>query len=135
MLSGIESYQPSDEEPFMNEQQLEYFRKKLLDWRNQLLRESDDTIKHLKENTKPETDIVDVASNELERRMELLAQDRQRKLFSKINEALRRIDEGSYGYCEETGDPINLRRLEARPIATLSIEAQEHHEFKERMKK
>jgi DnaK suppressor protein len=128
MLLGTQSYQPCDEEPFMNETQLEHFRNKLLCWRNQLEREFDNKI----DDVKPEGDIVDVASNELQCTMDIQIWNRQRKLISKIDEALCRINEGTYGYCEETGDPINLRRLEAQPIATLSIEAQERHE---RMKK
>lgn len=125
-------YRPNDDEPFMNDRQLEYFRQRLLDWRGQLLRESDDAIRHLQETTQHEADLVDVASNELERSLDLRSRDRQRKLINKIDDALRRIEQGTYGYCEETGEPISLRRLEARPIATLSIEAQERHERLER---
>jgi len=124
MLLGMQNYQPSDGESFMSDSQLEHFRKKLLCWRNQLVRESDDTI----EDVNTEGDIVDVASNELQCTMDIQIRERQQKLISKIDEALCRINDGSYGYCEETGDPINLRRLEAQPIATLSIEAQERHE-------
>src|SRR5271163_1895305 len=105
-----------NDELFMNEQQLDYFRQRLLDWRSQLLRDSGDTIKHLKENTVLEADIIDAASNETERSIELRARERQRRLINQIDEALRRINDGSYGYCEETGDPIGFHRLEARPI-------------------
>jgi DnaK suppressor protein len=132
---GEKNYSLLGDEPFMNEQQLEYFRQRLLDWRGQLLRDTGDTIKHLKENTAIEADIIDAASNEVERTIELRARERQRKLINKIDEALRRIDEGTYGYCEETGDPINVRRLEARPIATLTIEAQERQERRERLQR
>jgi DnaK suppressor protein len=125
-------YQPSEEEEFMNPRQLEYFRRKLLDWRNQLLEESHETINHLQEEAQC-ADMVDVASNETDRTIELRARDRERKLISKIDEALRRIEDGSYGYCEETGEPIGIKRLEARPIATLSLEAQEAHERRERV--
>ncbi|MEI8295065.1 MAG: RNA polymerase-binding protein DksA [Alphaproteobacteria bacterium] len=125
----------SEDEQFMNEQQLEYFRQRLLDWREQLLRDTGDTIKHLKENTMIEADIIDAASNEVERTIELRARTRQRKLINQIDDALRRINEGTYGYCEETGDPIGIPRLRARPIATLSIEAQERQERRERLQR
>lgn len=125
-------YRPSDKEPFMSEMQREYFRQKLLRWRDELLRDSSQTLAHLQEESLQEPDIADRASLETDRSLELRTRDRERKLISKIDEALRRIDEGSYGYCEETAEPISLRRLEARPIATLSIEAQERHERLER---
>ncbi|HUN51687.1 MAG TPA: RNA polymerase-binding protein DksA [Candidatus Sulfotelmatobacter sp.] len=116
----------------MNAKQVEYFRRKLLRWRDEILAESNLTLQHLQEDTVQEPDIADRASTESERSLELRTRDRQRKLIGKINAALRRIDDGSYGYCEETGEPISLRRLEARPIATLSIEAQERHERREK---
>ena len=125
-------YRPSESEPFMNPRQLEYFRRKLLKWRDDILQESNTTLQHLQEDTIQEPDIADRASTESERALELRTRDRQRKLIGKIDAALRRIEDGSYGYCEETGEPISLRRLEARPIATLSIEAQERHERRER---
>lgn len=128
-------YKPNDAEPFMNEQQLEYFRRKLISWREQLLKESSETICNLQTENIAEPDIVDLASNEVDRNIELRARDRERKLINKIDDALRRIEEGSYGYCEETGDPIGVRRLDARPIATLSIEAQERHEKRERLQR
>lgn len=130
-----DTYHPTDDEPFMNPIQLEYFRLKLLSWRDQLLRESNDTINHLKTDLQAEPDIIDCAANETDRTIELRARDRERKLINKIEEALRRIEEGTYGYCDETGDPISLKRLEARPIATLSIEAQERHERRERLQR
>lgn len=128
-----ENYAPSDQESFMNPVQLEYFRKKLLNWRAQLLDECSDTIHHMKDKFNNEADMIDVACNEINQAIELRTRDRERKLINKIDEALRRIEDGSYGYCEETGEPISLRRLEARPIATLSIEAQERHERRERV--
>jgi len=126
------NYRPSDAEPFMNAKQLEYFRRKLLRWRNEILMESNQTLMHLQEDTVQEPDLADRASTESERSLELRTRDRQRKLIGKIDAALRRIEDGTYGYCEESGEPISLRRLEARPIATLSIEAQERHERRER---
>lgn len=126
------NYRPSDAEVFMNAKQLEYFRRKLLRWRDDILQESNQTLQHLQEDSVQEPDIADRASTESERSLELRTRDRQRKLIGKIDAALRRIEDGSYGYCEETGEPISLRRLEARPIATLSIEAQERHERRER---
>ncbi len=111
---------------------LEYFRRKLENWRDEILRESNQTLRHLQEDTSQEPDLADRASTETDRAIELRTRDRQRKLISKIDAALRRIEDKSYGYCEETGDPISLRRLEARPIATLSLEAQERHERRER---
>lgn len=116
----------------MNEMQREYFRQKLLRWREELLRESSQTLVHLQEESQAEPDLADRASLETDRSLELRTRDRERKLIAKIDEALRRIEEGTYGYCEETAEPISLRRLEARPIATLSIEAQERHERLER---
>jgi DnaK suppressor protein len=126
-------YRPSDNEPFMNPRMVEYFRRKLLRWREDILRESKTTLQHLQEETAQEPDITDRASAESERALELRARDRQRKLIAKIDAALKRVEDGSYGYCEETGEPISLRRLEARPIATLSVEAQERHERRERV--
>jgi DnaK suppressor protein len=125
-------YRPSDDEEFMNPLQLEYFRQKLLRWREELLAESSETLQHLKEESLAEPDLTDRASLETERSIELRTRDRERKLISKIDAALSRIEDGSYGYCEETDEPISLRRLEARPIATLSLEAQERHERMER---
>jgi DnaK suppressor protein len=125
-------YRPSDDEAFMNPRQVEYFRQKLLRWRTELLAESSGTLEHLKEETLSEPDFTDRASLETDRGLELRTRDRERKLISKIDAALARIAEGRYGYCEETDEPIGLRRLEARPIATLSLEAQERHERKER---
>lgn len=119
----------------MNARQREYFRRKLLSWREELLRESSETIKNLQEESLAEPDMADRASLEADRALELRTRDRQRKLISKIDEALDRLDDGSYGYCEETGEPISLRRLEARPIATLSVEAQERHERMERTRR
>ncbi|HUK08676.1 MAG TPA: RNA polymerase-binding protein DksA [Stellaceae bacterium] len=125
-------YRPSDGEEFMNPLQLEYFREKLLRWRTELLAESSETLQHLKEESLAEPDLTDRASLETERALELRTRDRERKLISKIDAALMRIEDGTYGYCEETDEPISLRRLEARPIATLSLEAQERHERMER---
>lgn len=132
-MSGTKEYRPSEDEPFMNERQLEYFRNKLLIWKDEILRESRETIGNLQTETENHPDLVDRASSEADRALELRTRDRQRKLISKIDEALRRIDDGSYGYCEETGEPIGLARLEARPTATLSLEAQERHERRERV--
>jgi DnaK suppressor protein len=125
-------YRPSDNEPFMNPMQQEYFRQKLLSWRIELLQESNETLLHLQEESLSEPDIADRASLETDRSLELRTRDRERKLIAKIDDALHRLEEGSYGFCEETSEPISLRRLEARPIATLSIEAQERHERMER---
>jgi DnaK suppressor protein len=127
------SYKPSDKEPFMNEKQREYFRAKLLAWKEDILREAKETLQHLQDENQNHPDLADRASSETDRAIELRARDRQRKLTAKIDAALARIDDGSYGYCEETGEPISLKRLEARPIATLSIEAQERHERRERV--
>ena len=126
------SYRPSEKEEFMNAKMREYFRQKLLDWREELLRESSETIQHLQSESLAEPDIADRASLETDRSLELRTRDRERKLIAKIDMALQRIQDGTYGYCEETDEPISLRRLEARPIATLSIEAQERHERMER---
>ncbi|WP_341899265.1 RNA polymerase-binding protein DksA [Ferrovibrio terrae] len=126
------NYRPTESEPFMNSRMKEYFRRKLLAWKEEILRESNQTLQHLQEDTSQEPDIADRASTETDRALELRTRDRQRKLISKIDAAMKRIDDGSYGYCEETGEPISLKRLEARPIATLSIEAQERHERRER---
>lgn len=125
-------YRPTDDEPFMSDIMKEYFRQKLLAWRSELLRESDETLAHLQEGGLQEPDIADRASAETDRALELRTRDRERKLIAKIDSAIGRIEEGTYGFCEETGEPIAIRRLEARPIATLSIEAQERHERLER---
>ena len=126
-------YVPSDDEEFMNERQREYFRKKLQDWKESILADSKDTLSHLQTETSSLPDVADRASAETDKSIELRARDRQRKLISKIESALRRIDDGSYGYCDETGEPISLGRLMARPVATLSLEAQERHERSERI--
>jgi DnaK suppressor protein len=128
-------YVPSEKEPFMNPLQQEYFRQKLLHWKAELLDESFETRLNLKETSVLEPDLADRASAETDRSLELRTRDRARKLISKIDEALGRIEDSSYGYCEETGEPISLKRLEARPIATLSIEAQERHERLERTRR
>jgi DnaK suppressor protein len=133
MLAKTKTYRPSDKEPFMNERQRDYFRAKLLAWRDDILKEAKETLQHLQEENQNHPDLADRASSETDRAIELRARDRQRKLIAKIDEALGRIEEGTYGYCEETGEPISLRRLEARPIATLSVEAQERHERRERV--
>jgi DnaK suppressor protein len=133
MLAKTKTYRPSDKEPFMNERQRDYFRLRLLSWREDILKEAKETLVHLQEENQNHPDIADRASSETDRAIELRARDRQRKLIAKIDEALVRIDDGTYGYCEETGEPISLRRLEARPIATLSVEAQERHERRERV--
>lgn len=125
-------YRPSDEEPFMNDRQREYFRQKLLAWRSELVREATETLHNLTQENLQAPDMADRASLETEQSIELRTRDRERKLISKIDAALERIRDGSYGYCEETEEPISLRRLEARPIATLSLEAQERHERMER---
>lgn len=126
-----DDYHLSEEDPFMNPMQLAYFRKKLISWKKQLLTEIQETIEHMP-GTLSSADSIDVACNAVSQSIELRTRDRERKLIHKIDEALQRISDGSYGYCEETGDPISLRRLDARPIATLSIEAQERHERKEK---
>ena len=129
----LSNYVPSEEEEFMNVNQRAYFRAKLVAWRNDILREARETLDHLAEESANHPDLADRASSETDRAIELRARDRQRKLISKIDEAISRIDDSSYGYCEETGEPIGLKRLDARPIATLSIEAQERHERREKV--
>ncbi|MEM9750055.1 MAG: RNA polymerase-binding protein DksA [Pseudomonadota bacterium] len=131
--SWDDSYRPSDDEEFMNPKQQEYFRRKLQAWKQSILEESRETVAALQDVTLNMPDIADRASEESDRRLELRTRDRQRKLIGKIDAAIRRIDEGEYGYCEMTGEPIGLRRLDARPIATLSLEAQERHERAERV--
>ena len=133
MVTKTKNYQPTDKEPFMNERQRDYFRARLVNWKEDILKEAKETLLHLQEENQNHPDLADRASSETDRAIELRARDRQRKLISKIDEALGRIDDGSYGYCEETGEPIAIRRLEARPIATLSVEAQERHERRERV--
>ncbi len=128
-----DGYKPSDSEPFMNERQKEYFRRKLIGWREAILAESKETLAALQNESENHPDIADRASSETDRAIELRARDRQRKLIAKIEAALARIDDGTYGFCIETGDPISLRRLDARPIATLSVEAQERHERREKI--
>ena len=128
-----ESYQPSDTETFMNERQRTFFRRKLVQWKDDILRESRETLTALQSESENHADIADRASSETDRAIELRARDRQRKLISKIDAARARIEDGTYGYCEETGEPISLKRLAARPIATLSLEAQERHERRERV--
>src|SRR5215211_9114227 len=121
----IRNYRPTDKEPFMNERQREYFRIKLLAWKEDIIKGAKETLQHLQDENQNHPDLADRASSETDRAIELRARDRQRKLIAKIDDALARIDDGTYGYCEETGEPISLKRLEARPIATLSVEAQE----------
>ncbi|MGD1888745.1 MAG: RNA polymerase-binding protein DksA [Cohaesibacteraceae bacterium] len=133
MLDVQDDYRPSDDEPFMNERQRHYFRKKLLAWKDDILAEARDTLATMQDETVNHADLTDRASSETDRSIELRARDRQRKLISKIDAALRRIEDGTYGFCEETGDPISLKRLDARPIATLSLEAQERHERREKV--
>lgn len=128
-----ETYRPTDEESFMNDRQREYFRRKLITWRAEILREAQETLLTLQNENENHPDLADRASSETDRAIELRARDRQRKLIAKIDAALARLEDGTYGYCEETGEPIALRRLEARPIATLSLEAQERHERNERV--
>ncbi len=132
-LDKTKSYRPSDKEPFMNDRQRDYFRAKLLAWKEEILRESKLTLQTLQEENVNHPDLADRASSETDRAIELRARDRQRKLISKIDAALLRIEDNTYGYCEETGEPISLKRLEARPIATLSVEAQERHEKREKV--
>ena len=127
------NYRPNDKEPFMGERQREYFRQRLLNWRDEILKEAKETLAHLQAENENHPDLADRASSETDRAIELRARDRQRKLIAKIEAALARLDDGTYGYCEETGEPISLKRLEARPIATLSVEAQERHERRERI--
>ncbi len=128
-----DDYRPAENEPFMNDRQLEYFRRKLLAWKAELLEQSAETLEGLAESARNVPDIADRASEETDRALELRTRDRQRKLVSKIDSALRRIDNGEYGYCEKTGEPISLKRLDARPIATMTLEAQEKHERRERV--
>jgi DnaK suppressor protein len=128
-----EDYRPSEDEPFMSNRQRVYFRRKLLAWRDEILRSTKETLQHLYGDSVHQPDIADRASTETERAVELRAGDRQRKLIAKIDAALMRLDDGTYGYCEETGEPVSLKRLDARPIATLSVEAQERHERRERV--
>jgi DnaK suppressor protein len=128
-----EGYRPTEDEPFMNERQREYFRRKLNGWKNEILREAQETISALQNESPNHPDLADRASSETDRAIELRARDRQRKLIAKIEAAISRLDEGTYGFCEDTGEPNSLKRLEARPIATLSLEAQERHERNERV--
>ncbi len=128
-----DDYRPAEDEPFMNDRQLEYFRRKLIAWKADLLGESKTTIEGLQDSSRNIPDVADRASEETDRALELRTRDRQRKLVAKIDAALRRIDDGEYGYCEETGEPISLKRLDARPIATLSLESQERHERREKV--
>src|SRR2546423_10160084 len=132
-VGKTKNYRPSDKEPFMNDRQREYFRQKLLDWKEEILKEAKETLAHLQAENENHPDLADRASSESDRAIELRARDRQRKLIAKIDAALTRLEDGTYGYCQETGEPIALKRLEARPIATLSIEAQERHERRERI--
>lgn len=127
------NYHPNENEPFMNDRQKAYFRLKLVAWKSDILREARETLESLQEENANHSDFADRASSETDRAIELRARDRQRKLITKIDSALKRIEEGTYGYCEETGEPISLRRLDARPIATLSLEAQERHERREKV--
>lgn len=128
-----EDYRPAEDEPFMNDRQIEYFRRKLLSWKADLLSDSRDTVEGMKESSRNIPDIADRASEETDRALELRTRDRQRKLVTKIDAALRRIEEGEFGYCEVTGEPISLKRLDARPIATMTLEAQEQHERREKV--
>ncbi|WP_135448778.1 RNA polymerase-binding protein DksA [Tabrizicola caldifontis] len=128
-----DDYRPAEDEPFMNERQLEYFRRKLLTWKQELLEQSAETIDSLQESARNVPDIADRASEETDRALELRTRDRQRKLVAKIDAALRRIENGEFGYCEVTGEPISLKRLDARPIATMTLEAQERHERREKV--
>ena len=132
-LEKLKNYRPTEKEPFMNERQREYFRNKLIAWKDEILRESKTTLLQLQEENVNHPDLADRASSETDRAIELRARDRQRKLISKIDAALQRIEDNTYGYCEDTGEPISLKRLEARPIATLSVEAQERHEKREKV--
>lgn len=134
-MSSVEvlHYRPSEDEPFMNPRQRDYFRKKLERWRDDILRESRETLENLQEESQNHPDMADRASSESDRALELRTRDRQRKLISKIDAAIKRIEDGTYGYCEETGEPIGIARLDARPIATLSLEAQEMHERREKV--
>ena len=126
------NYKPTQKEKFMNAKMKEYFRLKLINWKNELLKESSQTLNNLQTENEAKSDITDRASEEIDRSFELRTRDRERKLINKIDAALQRIEDGSYGYCDETGDPISIKRLEARPVATLSLEAQEMHEKAEK---
>ncbi len=128
-----DDYRPSEDEPFMSDRQRAYFRRKLMNWRDEIMRSTKETLQHLQDDSAQHADIADRATSETERALELRARDRQRKLIAKIDSAIARLDDGTYGYCEETGEPISLKRLDARPIATLSVEAQERHERRERV--
>ena len=132
MAKISKNYKPTQKEKFMNAKMKEYFKQKLLNWKNELLKESSQTLNNLQSDNEAKPDITDRASEEIDRSFELRTRDRERKLINKINSALQRIEDGSYGYCEETGEPIGLKRLEARPVATLSLEAQEMHERAEK---
>ena len=132
MAKISKNYKPTQKEKFMNAKMKEYFKQKLLSWKNELLKESSQTLNNLQSDNEAKPDITDRASEEIDRSFELRTRDRERKLINKINSALQRIEDGSYGYCEETGEPIGLKRLEARPVATLSLEAQEVHEKAEK---
>src|SRR3974390_2547778 len=129
----VKSYRPTDKEPFMNERQRDYSRQKLLDWKEDILKEAKETLQHLQDENQNHSDLADRASSETDRAMGLRARDRQPKLIAKIDAAIQRLDDGTYGYCEETGEPIALKRLEARPIATLSLEAPGGHQGRERV--
>ena len=128
-----DDYRPTEDEPFMSDRQRAYFRRKLMAWRDEIMRSTKETLQHLQDDSAQHADIADRATSETERALELRARDRQRKLIAKIDAAIARLDDGTYGYCEETGEPISLKRLDARPIATLSVEAQERHERRERV--
>ena len=132
MVKISKTYKPTQKEKFMNAKMKEYFKQKLINWKNELLKESNQTLSNLQSDNEAKPDITDRASEEIDRSFELRTRDRERKLINKINSALQRIEDGSYGYCEETGEPIGLKRLEARPVATLSLEAQEMHEKAEK---
>ncbi len=131
----VAEYRPTEDEPFMSERQRAYFRAKLIAWKNDILRESKETLENLQRENVNQPDLADRASSETDRSIELRARDRQRKLIAKIDAALERLNDGTYGYCEETGEPISIKRLDARPIATLSLEAQERHEKREKVYK
>lgn len=133
MATDTKEYTPSENEEFMNERQLAYFRNKLITWRTEIQKESAETVESLQEHNLNAPDLADRATSESSRSIELRARDRQRKLVSKINQAIKRIDDGEYGFCEDTGEPISLQRLDARPIATMSLEAQERHERREKV--
>ena len=135
MAKLSKNYKPTQKEKFMNAKMKEYFKQKLLNWKNELLKESSQTLNNLQSDNEAKPDITDRASEEIDRSFELRTRDRERKLINKINSALQRIEDGSYGYCEETGEPIGLGRLKARPIASLSVDAQERHEKMEKVHK